>query len=68
MFGDGRNGKGVFMGTIAGILDEYHCNAPIETFTATTNEQHPTELARLRGARLVTATETEVGRRWAEAS
>jgi putative DNA primase/helicase len=66
LFGDGRNGKGVFMGTIAGILDEYHCNAPIETFTATTNEQHPTELARLRGARLVTATETEVGRRWAE--
>jgi putative DNA primase/helicase len=66
LFGDGRNGKGVLMGTIAGILYEYHCNAPIETFTATTNEQHPTELARLRGARLVTATETEVGRRWAE--
>jgi putative DNA primase/helicase len=29
-------------------------------------ERHPTELAMLRGARLVTATETEEGRRWAE--
>lgn len=66
LFGDGRNGKGVFLGTISDILDEYHRTAPIETFTATNNEQHPTDLAMLRGARLVTATETEVGRRWAE--
>ena len=66
LFGDGRNGKGVFLGTLADILDEYHRTAPIETFTATNNEQHPTDLAMLRGARLVTATETEVGRRWAE--
>jgi putative DNA primase/helicase len=66
LFGDGRNGKGVFMGTVADILDDYHRVAPIETFTATNNEQHPTDLAMLRGARLVIATETEVGRRWAE--
>ena len=66
LFGDGRNGKGVFLGTVSDILDEYHRTAPIETFTATNNEQHPTDLAMLRGARLVTATETEVGRRWAE--
>jgi putative DNA primase/helicase len=66
LFGDGRNGKGVFMGTVSDILDDYHRTAPIETFTATNNEQHPTDLAMLRGARLVTATETEVGRRWAE--
>src|SRR5262249_55341468 len=31
------------------------------------SERHPTELAALRGARLVTAAETEDGRRWAEA-
>jgi putative DNA primase/helicase len=66
LFGDGRNGKGVFLHTIADILDDYHRVAPIETFTATNNEQHPTDLAMLRGARLVIATETEVGRRWAE--
>ena len=31
-----------------------------------TVDRHPTELAMLRGARLVTAIETEEGRRWAE--
>ena len=30
------------------------------------NQRHPTELARLRGARLVVAQETEQGKRWAE--
>src|SRR5262249_7748703 len=30
------------------------------------NDRHPTELAGLHGARLVTATETEEGRQWAE--
>ena len=29
-------------------------------------DRHPTELADLRGARLVTANETDEGRRWAE--
>ena len=29
-------------------------------------QRHPTDLAGLRGARLVTAVETEEGRRWAE--
>jgi putative DNA primase/helicase len=66
LHGGGANGKGVFMNTIANILGDYHRTAPIETFTATNNEQHPTELAMLRGARMVTATETEDGRRWAE--
>ncbi len=31
----------------------------IETFTATNHDRHPTDLAALRGARLVTAVETE---------
>ena len=34
---------------------------------ASNTEEHPTEIARLRGARLVTATEVEEGRRWSEA-
>ena len=33
---------------------------------ARTGERHPTDMAGLRGARLVAATETEQGRRWAE--
>jgi putative DNA primase/helicase len=36
------------------------------TFTATQNERHPTELAMLRGARLVSTQETEEGHHWAE--
>ena len=31
----------------------------METFTASKFDRHPTELAMLRGARLVTASETE---------
>jgi putative DNA primase/helicase len=64
--GTGGNGKGTLVGAVAGILGDYHTAAPIETFTDTKVERHPTELAGLRGARLVTATETEEGRRWAE--
>lgn len=66
MFGTGANGKSVVIETAAGILGAYHQTAPIETFTASSTERHPTELAALRGARLVTAVETEEGRRWAE--
>ena len=65
--GTGSNGKSVFTTTIASVLGDYHRTAPIETFTESISERHPTELAGLRGARLVTAVETEEGRRWQEA-
>ena len=66
-FGTGANGKSVFVNALAGILGDYHRTAPIEAFVASSGDRHPTELAGLRGARLVTAIETEEGRRWAEA-
>jgi putative DNA primase/helicase len=66
LHGTGSNGKSVFLNTVAGILHDYHTTAPIETFTASNSDRHPTELADLRGARLVTSVETEEGRRWAE--
>jgi putative DNA primase/helicase len=67
LWGKGANGKTTFVNTVAGVLgNDYHHTAPIETFTATHVDRHPTEVADLRGARLVTATETEEGRRWAE--
>jgi putative DNA primase/helicase len=65
-YGTGGNGKGVFLNTLSAVLADYATVAPMETFTASRNEQHPTDLAGLRGARLVTAQETEEGRRWAE--
>ena len=55
------------MRTIAGILAMYHEAASMETFTVTQGEKHPTDLAQLRGARLVTAVEVEEGKRFAEA-
>ncbi len=64
--GDGQNGKGVLMSTVSGILADYCHATPIETFTESKNDRHPTELARLHRVRLVTATETEAGRHWAE--
>jgi putative DNA primase/helicase len=66
LYGTGANGKSVFLSTVTGIFADYHMTAAIETFTASQSERHPTDLACLRGARLVTATETEEGRRWAE--
>lgn len=66
LYGTGGNGKGVFMNTITKCAGDYATSTPIETFTASNTDRHPTELADLRGARTVIATETEEGRRWAE--
>jgi putative DNA primase/helicase len=66
LYGTGANGKTTFLNAITACAGEYHRVAPIETFTASNTERHPTELAGLRGARLVTAVETEEGRRWDE--
>lgn len=66
-YGTGGNGKGVFLNTITKLLGDYATVSPMETFTASTSDRHPTDLAGLRGARLVSAQETEEGRRWAEA-
>ena len=66
LHGTGGNGKGVFLNTWRGVLGDYAVVAPMETFTASGFDRHPTELAMLRGARVVIAQETEIGQRWAE--
>ncbi len=66
LYGTGANGKSTFLNAITGCAGDYHRTSPIETFTASATERHPTDLAALRGARMVTAVETEEGRRWAE--
>lgn len=67
LWGPGGNGKSVFVNTLTGILDEYAKTAPMETFSASNHDRHPTELAGLQGARLVSASETQEGRAWDEA-
>ena len=66
LYGTGSNGKSVFVNTLVTLLGDYAANAPMETFMDNRNDRHPTDLAGLRGARVVTATETEQGRRWNE--
>jgi putative DNA primase/helicase len=66
LHGSGANGKSTFLNAVTGIVGDYHVTAAIETFTASKQDRHPTDLAGLRGARLVTSVETEEGRRWAE--
>jgi putative DNA primase/helicase len=66
-YGEGANGKGTFWETTSGIIGDYHMPALEGTFTAKPHDHHPTELASLHGARLVTASETEEGRHWNEA-
>ena len=66
-YGTGRNGKGVFLNTVVSILGDYAMTADPDTFTASGTGKHLTVLARLQGARLVVAQETEEGIPWAEA-
>ena len=51
LHGVGANGKSTFINVLTGILGDYHRAAPIETFTASHTDHHPTDLAGLRGAR-----------------
>jgi putative DNA primase/helicase len=66
LWGPGGNGKGVFLNTAGNIMGDYCCTATMETFTASKSDRHPTELAKLRGARMTRVSETEQGRAWAE--
>jgi putative DNA primase/helicase len=64
--GPGGNGKGVFLNTVRAIMGTYAEMAMMDTFIASRNDRHPTDLAQLAGARLVTASETQQGRSWDE--
>lgn len=66
-YGTGRNGKGVFLNTLARIMGDYAMTASPDTFTEAGSGKHLTVLARLQGARLVISQETEEGIPWAEA-
>ena len=66
LYGTGANGKSVFVNTLTAIMGDYATVAAMDMFMATHGDRHPTDMAGLRGARLVTAIETEQGSRWAE--
>ena len=63
-YGVGRNGKSTLLETLAAVLgDDYAQQAAPELLMQKTHDRHPTELAALRGMRLVTAIETGEGKR-----
>lgn len=64
--GPGGNGKSVLLDILGRLLGDYAKTAPMDAFVASRGDKHATDLAMLRGARLVTASETEEGRSWAE--
>ena len=67
LYGPGGTGKSVFLSVLMDLLGDYAASAPMDMFVVAKGERHPTELAMLHGRRLVTASETQEGRRWDEA-
>jgi putative DNA primase/helicase len=63
LYGTGANGKSTFLNTLMGILGDYAIATPTETFMVRKGDQIGNDLARLRGTRLVTTTETELGKK-----
>ena len=66
IYGSGGNGKSVFLNMLMRMLGDYAVIADMDTFTASQSSKHTTDLAMLKGARLVTASEAEEGRAWAK--
>jgi P4 family phage/plasmid primase-like protien len=64
--GPGANGKSTFQETVAAALGDYAMRTPTETLLVKRSSGVPNDVARLKGARFVTASETEEGRRLAE--
>lgn len=66
LYGTGANGKSVFVNTLIGIWKDYAITIGTDMLMASHTDRHPTEVARLRGVRLVVGGEVEIGRTWAE--
>jgi|CXWL01.1.fsa_nt_gi putative DNA primase/helicase len=65
--GSGRNGKSTMMETVAHVLGDYAMHSPMDTFMSKKNDGGiPNDLARLKGARMVIASESEQGHRLRE--
>jgi len=67
LYGTGANGKSTFLEVLRAILGDYARTADFETFLRKERSGVPNDIARLAGARLVTAQEMEGGARLAEA-
>jgi putative DNA primase/helicase len=66
LHGSGANGKSTFLETLRVILGDYAMRTPTETLLARHEGAIPNDVARLKGARFVAASEAEEGKRLAE--
>jgi putative DNA primase/helicase len=65
-YGTGANGKSTFQETLSATLGDYAMRTPTEMLLAKRSDGVPNDVARLKGSRFVSASETEEGRRLAE--
>jgi putative DNA primase/helicase len=66
IYGPGGTGKTTLVKVMQEIFGSYARSAPMDAFTISRGDRHPTELAMMVGKRLIAAAETERGRSWAE--
>ena len=66
VYGPGGSGKSTALNVMAELLADYAINVATSTLTKSKHDAHAQELARMDGARLACASETEKGRQWAE--
>ena len=66
LIGHGLNGKSTFLEAFRGVLGDYAADTPAETLLGDSRGGPQPELVRLRGARLVTASETSAKSRMNE--
>lgn len=67
LYGAGANGKSTLIQSISALLGDYARQTPTETLLVQRGDGVRNDLARLQGARFVSAVEVEGGRRLAEA-
>jgi len=66
LYGGGRNGKTTLINLLGDLLGDYAVQTPTETLMVKREGGIPNDLARLKGARLVAASEGNEGQRLAE--
>jgi putative DNA primase/helicase len=67
LYGTGRNGKSTFLNVFSKVMNTYAQSTSSETFTQKKNEGVNNDVARLKGARFVTAIAMEENKRLSEA-
>ena len=66
LYGSGANGKSTFLQTLNSMLGDYAKQTPTETLLVKQKGAIPNDVARLKGARFVTASEAESDQKLAE--